>query len=77
MTAMRYDVGYDRPNITLSATSAGLLPPVAHMPYLPRHSACGMPDHLYVLLLRIGDTTAKLRTDAGGVFTVYVAGCTR
>ncbi|KAI0005281.1 phosphatidylethanolamine-binding protein [Russula compacta] len=40
-----------QPNITLSATSAGLLPSAVHTPYLPPHPARGTPYHRYVLLL--------------------------
>ena len=35
----------------LSATSAGLLLPTAHTPYIPPHPARGTPCHRYVLLL--------------------------
>ncbi|KAI0307390.1 phosphatidylethanolamine-binding protein [Multifurca ochricompacta] len=40
-----------QPNITLSATTAGLLPSASHMPYIPPHPARGTPYHRYVLLL--------------------------
>jgi len=55
-----------QPNIALSATSAGLLPPASHTPYLPPHPARGTPYHRYVLLLLPHeDSTAKLSLPSG------------
>ncbi|KAH9958667.1 phosphatidylethanolamine-binding protein, partial [Lactifluus volemus] len=55
-----------QPNITLSATSAGLLPPSAHTPYIPPHPARGTPYHRYVLLLLPhADPAAKLSLPPG------------
>lgn len=55
-----------QPNITLSATSAGLLPSAAHTPYLPPHPARGTPYHRYVLLLLPHeDPTLKLSLPPG------------
>ncbi|KAH8977882.1 PEBP-like protein [Lactarius akahatsu] len=55
-----------QPNISLSATSAGLLPSIAHTPYVPPHPARGTPYHRYVLLLLPhADPTAKLSLPPG------------
>ncbi len=55
------DATGNRPNIILSATKAGLLPPASHTPYLPPHPARGTPYHRYVLLLLPhGDPNVKL-----------------
>jgi len=55
-----------QPNISLSATSAGLLPSIAHTSYVPPHPARGTPYHRYVLLLLPhADPTAKLSLSPG------------
>jgi large subunit ribosomal protein L35 len=54
------------PNITLSSTKAGLLPPASHTPYLPPHPARGTPYHRYVLLLLPHeDPNAKVSLPSG------------
>ncbi|KAI0258257.1 phosphatidylethanolamine-binding protein [Gloeopeniophorella convolvens] len=55
-----------QPNITLSATTAGLLPPAAHTPYVPPHPAKGTPYHRYaLLLLPHAEPTTKLSLPSG------------
>ncbi|KAI0274001.1 phosphatidylethanolamine-binding protein [Russula aff. rugulosa BPL654] len=55
-----------QPNITLSSTKAGLLPPASHTPYLPPHPARGTPYHRYVLLLLPHeDPNAKVSLPSG------------
>lgn len=44
------------PNISLSATFAGLLPSIAHTPYVPPHPAWGMPSSCFATT----DPTAKV-----------------
>jgi len=52
--------------MSVSATSAGLLPSAAHTPYLPPHPARGTPYHRYVLLLLPHeDPTLKLSLPPG------------
>ena len=62
MTTMRYDVGYDRPNITTIRLFSWFAPTCGPYTYLPqRHSARGTPYHRYVLLLlRVEGPTANL-----------------